>query len=274
MPKFIESRFQKKEIRKICSSYKKGRSCRNIAKTYHCSYTGIYNLLSRNHIQFRTQSESHRKYHCNHHFFDKIDTEEKAYWLGFLAADGNVNDSGITSLVLQLRDKNHIKKFAKSLQSNYPVKEYHYPHQSFARISIRSNDIVKALTLHGVTSRKTFTLKWKNLPDTLAIHYIRGYFDGDGGFIVRRPTPLTKTINLGFTGTYAMLFGIDQFLQRTLNVPPHPPKQQTANGTYRTRYSHRKWAEIIAKKFYQKATIYLDRKYETFHSFIDTFPSK
>ena len=29
-----------------------------------------------------------RKYSFNEHYFDNIDCQEKAYWLGFFAADG------------------------------------------------------------------------------------------------------------------------------------------------------------------------------------------
>ena len=53
------------------------------------------------------------------HSFDVIDTEEKAYWLGFLYADGNVsntkNEVGIT---LQSSDIKHLYKFKTFLKSS------------------------------------------------------------------------------------------------------------------------------------------------------------
>lgn len=67
-----------------------------------------------------------KKYQVNENYFEKIDSEEKAYWLGFLYADGNVrmhkNKSGILKLKLKQSDKKHIEKFSKCLNSNYPIK--------------------------------------------------------------------------------------------------------------------------------------------------------
>ena len=47
------------------------------------------------------------KYKCNDNFFKNIDTEEKAYWLGVLYADGNVskNSSGTGQVFLSSKDK-------------------------------------------------------------------------------------------------------------------------------------------------------------------------
>ena len=60
----------------------------------------------------------------NIHFFDIIDTEEKAYWLGFLFADGAVTQykhSYDIELSLQIGDKEHVEKFAKYLYKDSTV---------------------------------------------------------------------------------------------------------------------------------------------------------
>ena len=55
-------------------------------------------------------------------FFDQIDTEKKAYWLGFLTADGSVNlKNGSITLALKASDQAHIYKFAADLGSQHPV---------------------------------------------------------------------------------------------------------------------------------------------------------
>ena len=66
------------------------------------------------------------KYYCNYEFFKNIDTEEKAYWLGFLYADGwiTVNEdanSGHVGIQLQKSDYEHLKKFNNSLNGNYNI---------------------------------------------------------------------------------------------------------------------------------------------------------
>ena len=49
----------------------------------------------------------------NENIFDCIDTEEKAYWLGFIFADGSIRSNGsfIFELSLKGSDINHLHKF-------------------------------------------------------------------------------------------------------------------------------------------------------------------
>ena len=65
-------------------------------------------------------------YNCNYDYFKNIDTEEKAYWLGFIYADGYITinektNSGYVGIELQASDVNHLKKFNKSISGNYPI---------------------------------------------------------------------------------------------------------------------------------------------------------
>ena len=41
---------------------------------------------------FIRQGEILRKYNVNHDFFESINTEERAYWLGFISADGCISE--------------------------------------------------------------------------------------------------------------------------------------------------------------------------------------
>lgn len=59
----------------------------------------------------------------NEHIFDNIDTEEKAYWLGFIFADGyisslNAKYKNVFELSLSIKDLNHIKKFNSFMEYN------------------------------------------------------------------------------------------------------------------------------------------------------------
>jgi len=60
------------------------------------------------------------KYHFKEDIFEKIDTAEKAYWIGFLYADGYLmaasNSFGVT---LQQLDKKHLENFAKFLELDF-----------------------------------------------------------------------------------------------------------------------------------------------------------
>ena len=65
------------------------------------------------------------KYEINYKFFDVIDSEEKAYFLGLLFADGhnNVKD-GVVLIDLQENDKEILEKFTNILQPSKPLRQY------------------------------------------------------------------------------------------------------------------------------------------------------
>lgn len=55
-------------------------------------------------------------------FFKTIDTEEKAYWLGFLYADGSVSkDLKAVTLELNIKDIDHIRKFKRAINSTHKI---------------------------------------------------------------------------------------------------------------------------------------------------------
>ena len=116
------------------------------------------------------------------HIFDVIDTEEKAYWLGFLMADGFVSDNN--RVELQIKDKEHIEEFKRFLQSKHKISERHIilDDKEFVsyRISFQDKNIAEKLKSYGCIPRKTFEMHIPNINDELFKHWLRGYFDGDG----------------------------------------------------------------------------------------------
>ena len=49
----------------------------------------------------------------NPDLFSSINTEESAYWFGFLCADGHINKYNSIRLELSIKDKHMVFKFAK-----------------------------------------------------------------------------------------------------------------------------------------------------------------
>ena len=72
-------------------------SCSKIADKLGCSLCGIYDALKRWKVSTRNLRDSHLVYSVNDDYFSEIDTEEKAYWLGFIYADGYVTGSKLNS---------------------------------------------------------------------------------------------------------------------------------------------------------------------------------
>ena len=58
----------------------------------------------------------------NNHYFDIIDNEHKAYWLGFLYADGCISSNRPTiNFTLNDKDINHIKAFKQDIESEHKI---------------------------------------------------------------------------------------------------------------------------------------------------------
>lgn len=135
------------------------------------------------------------KYTYNKDFFEVIDTEEKAYWLGFIFADGYVNQSknktGSNSnnelgIELSVKDINHLKKFNKSLNGNVQVNTrericFDGVKCTMCNIRLYSKKIVDDLSQYHIVNDKTHKKEFPIIEDTeLFRHFMRGYFDGDG----------------------------------------------------------------------------------------------
>jgi hypothetical protein len=121
-----------------------------------------------------------RKYLLNENFFSDIDTEEKAYFLGLLFADGYINERlNMVDLTLHHKDSEILENFVKELYTNdRPLKIIR---KNYLRLVINSEKIVADLKKHGCFQKKTFKLEFPTtIENNLIKHFMRGYFDGDG----------------------------------------------------------------------------------------------
>jgi len=149
-----------------------------IASLFNLNSSSIRDFLRRNNIKLRRQSEAQRKYKINEKYFDKINTQNKAYILGLLFADGcNYSKKSHVSLTLHDKDKKLLKKISKILQTNKPLRKVN----NACALIIENKHISEQLNKLGMVPRKSLIL---NFPDCIHPkfynHFIRGYFDGDG----------------------------------------------------------------------------------------------
>lgn len=150
-----------------------------------CNLTkrSVYCFLRKAGLKMASMSDAKRKYSLNKYYFDDIDTEEKAYFLGLLYADGYNNEKS-KNIVLTLleKDKDIIIKLNKALESDRPIKTRQIKTGSMvSTLSIVSDYMSESLVKKGCMQAKTFKIEYPNwLSEELHRHFIRGYFDGDG----------------------------------------------------------------------------------------------
>ena len=184
------------DLIEIEKSYLSGESIKLLSKKYSCRYSDMSDLLKENDIKVRgkgiqVNKENYRtniKYTLNENYFNDIDSYEKAYWLGFLYADGCVRNEyrkRTLDLCLKSEDSYHINNLSRALGSNATarkrvakIKDKEY---SAHRCCWNSKKLVDALEKHGCVQNKSLILEFpKELKKELISDFIRGYFDGDG----------------------------------------------------------------------------------------------
>ena len=184
------------------------RSIRNYLLANGVEVKGIKNpeVFSPNVL---VEGKSGRRF--NYKFFDKIDTEEKAYWLGFIFADGCITH-GEFSLNLQAKDVGHLHKFNRSVECtennvHYTKKVTDGKTYDGYYWRIKNNHFCETLAEYGCVRRKSNVLYF---PDEgcfentdLIRHFLRGYFDGDGCICF---TVTSKMINVLGTKNFLEMF--------------------------------------------------------------------
>jgi hypothetical protein len=243
---------------KVIEKYKETRSGHLTSRHFNVSTPVIHQILTKN----RVLKNSSRKYTCNFSYFNNINTSNKAYWLGYLFADGCViirkRHQFVHSYVLKLKikDVEMLELFNKCLLSNYPIK--HERGTNCYSISIYSKFLVKNLIGLGCIPNKSLTLNFPTcLSSKLYSHFIRGYFDGDGS-ISFTPSNYSKMFNI--VGTYNVILKIKEILGK-LKIPGLAiVKYKNKNTIYYLQCQNFKGILSIKKYLYKNALIFLLRK--------------
>jgi len=209
-----------------------------------------------------------RIYNVNDNYFNKIDNEDKAYWLGFLMADGCIQErpgQDRIQLVLAIKDKEHLDKYKSSLGFKGPVNDNQIKSGLFkglwhSRVFITSQQLVNDLSKYGCVPRKSLTLKFPKIDKILISHFIRGYFDGDGSVFISnekhwRNGNIFPVIHYRFTGTKEFLIEIDKQINLNGKIT-----QSKGNKCYNLAYKRNKKLISFYNYLYKDATIFLERK--------------
>ena len=198
----------------------------------------------------------------NKEYFNNIDNEEKAYWLGFIAADGCIYKMSKTAYRLQINlsliDINHLQKFNECIESDYSITTKNINGSDTCTLKIACKQLTDGLMLHGITPKKSLTIKMPELENELYRHFIRGYFDGDG-CITYNFDYLYPKIAFSIVGGEPMLLSINDKMGQDLSI-------YTCNHSSALTLTTARRDKIIAiyHYLYDDSTIYLDRKKEKF----------
>ena len=255
--------FSQKEIQDIINLYlKENYSLKKIGDKYNVSRSVIKRVLEENQIKLR---EKTHKISCDYDIFETVDNELKAYWLGFLMADGcNYQREQNSTIIITLsnKDKNHLEKFKKFCKLDKEIKTFvansgFSNNNEMCRIEIYSNKMSKDLADKGMVPKKSLILNKPKINEKYYLPFILGYFDGDGSIFK------TKQGNYGINieGTKEIL----EWINNILNISDNYEKRYDDNkNNYYIRCGGTNKPYQIMKKLYDSCPEHLDRKFNIY----------
>ncbi len=190
--------------------------------------------------------------------FQTIDSPEKAYWLGFIMADGCIhhtgNKSGHFSIDISGSDVRHLEKFASFVQAQEDIIQ-HTTHpdtgNDLVHVQLSCFATIDDLEKLGIHSRKSEKEQWIETP--YPADFIRGYYDGDG-YIKK------DLYSIGLVGSFDLLQSIQNHFSKNLNIKPN--KIGKHGSIYRIEYCSKEDKQKIANYLWYDGCVSLDRKQE------------
>lgn len=228
--------------------------------------TGVfYHLKKYKKINLKKKVEKKYIRKCNNNFFENLDNEKSCYWAGFILGDGCINDYCMR-IQLSAKDQNHLEKFKKDIECDYAVNmrsDYNCATNSMndsCRISISRKKICEDLANHYIGKDKSNNCRLPNLPDHLINHFIRGLFDADGSFCIRKNNAV---FNL-YSSAINILFEIQEVLIKNCDLNKTKIGKIKNNNCHNLVYGGNTQVKRIMSYLYKNSTVKLDRKYDLF----------
>ena len=172
---------------------KKGYSQIKIGEILGCSDWKVRKYMREHNIETRSNREQALKYTIDEEYFKNIDSQNKAYILGFFYADGFIqsarkHSSRKIGISIQEKDRKLLEDINKELNSSYPIRKYNVTSgykvgAPYVRLMITSPMLAESLIEKGCLEHKTENLFFpteKQVPHEYLPSFLRGYFDGDG----------------------------------------------------------------------------------------------
>lgn len=199
--------------------YNEGYGINRIGKILGKTQTTVLKELKEANIQIRPGVGSRsslrlRQNEIRENYFEIIDSEEKAYWLGIMYSDGCIYCSDNRYRIqIAMTDKDVIERFRDLVYPVYKIRE-ELPQSSrkpVYRIIFNSRKMYDDLVNCGVYQNKAKTIKFPELESKFIWAFLTGVLDGDG--CVTRSGKYSKVIRW-YSASIDFIEGIEKVLQK------------------------------------------------------------
>lgn len=193
------------------------KSQKEIAILLDISQSTISGILRLHGIKHKKSRLNMSKLALDINYFESINTKEKAYWLGYVCADGCIHKNS-SKVSLISKDREIIEKFKMAIKSEHKLAELNKfdkrteTYNIAYTIQITNELFQKHLIDLGVTSEKTDKLEMPNIPEEYYSYFFAGLFDGDGSLSIY------SKIRMSQISTLEILMFLQKYLLNNLNI--------------------------------------------------------
>lgn len=247
------------KIEEIIDLYNVYKNTSIVAEKLNCTNSNISKRLKRagfNIIRdYSKKRESMRiKLNVDEYYFRSIDSDDKAYFLGLMYADGSVSKN---TFYLKLKDEDILQKFKQYLKTDVDIK---FRNNSYI-LQISRKSMCEDLIKHGCFINKTKTIEFPNIKQCFLKHFIRGFFDGDGCLILNKHAYHNC---LNFTsGSYKFLQQLQEKL-KIVSLTDGGISKETNHEVWHLRYGGKQVKIILDWLYEDSSNLYIKRKYNKY----------
>lgn len=231
------------------------QTAKDIAQALNRSESAVFQRAHRYNISLR------KSYPRNSRYFEQIDSEEKAYILGFIYADGYVSkpiryDRRI-QIALHPKDIDILERIRKEIGYMGPLLK----ENNKIKLVISDKKIHYDLTDIGLFNNKSLTITYpKTLSPAWNRCFIRGFFDGDG--CITKPSGNKHYIASICAGSKDMLASIQSVISREIGCRGSLRKDKRSSCFNLIYYTQE--VPILLAWLYKNSKIHLNRKYQKY----------
>ncbi len=263
----------KKSVEKAKELYNQGYSLSQIEELLNITRQTLARRFREDNFEYMNRQNTLR---VRPDLFSSIETEEDAYWLGFIYADGYISDKGKFEMSLKYDDYDHLIKFAKYCkfdeskivrkQKAFCTNCLHKETRNYyrCRMAFATLPIIDNFKKVGIIPRKSLILTYPTfLKDELHRHFIRGYFDGDGTI----SNQINKShIRSSIIGTKEFITSLGN--QVNIDYRINKKDKRVSGNTYTLSFNNNE-SFVFLKYMYDNSSIFLNRKKEKYFLAVD-----
>lgn len=209
-------------------------------------------------------------YNINNDFFKSWNCN-MAYVLGFFCADGcmtSPNGRGESRVSFSSKDVDILESIRNAMGSDHKIHKYGNGFQLVVGNGIIYADLIEL----GLTPKKSLTLQFPEVPDKYLMSFVRGVFDGDGSFGIRK----LKTrghLRARITGNHDFLLEMKRRievatgLEETSFYVAHKDDPRYSQKVFVLDYYNEKAVALGNAMYEEPCEMKLQRKYDIYKEF-------